>query len=582
MQQCVSSVFRYGFRPSPSIIGRVRNAASVKHGLALDPMQSAANDRKTSIICTVGPATQSATGIRRLLDNGMNALRLNFSHGDHKQKRRIIADLRKSLQENIERGAENVDWSDGSNEQLCAVLADLKGPEIRTGSFGSSEDSSVRIETGSKVVLSTDPDLRNKCSASTIFVDFPSLHEELTEGQVIFVDDGLIELRVEESISEERAIVCRAVNGGLLGERKGINLPGASVSLPAVTEQDKLDLRFCVEERVEYVAASFVRCGSHVQEIRKILNEAADEFGVSQSIKIISKIENQEGIDNFDVILRESDGIMVARGDMGIEIPSEKVFLAQKMMLTKANVHRKLAICATQMLESMVTNPRPTRAEASDVANAVLDGSDVVMLSGETAKGKYPFEAVEIMSKICREAEMAIDNSTRFKQLEPEIRRENMRSTGMSRPTQSVAIGAAAVHLSNQCGASMIVILSQFDPILHENDASLYGQHEISRSVASLRPNAPIVYATDIANTRGASQIMMYRGVQPLLVPTETFRCATTLLEETFAMGKRMGVCQDGDQVVVISREDIDHPTDGRQRSGHLNALPTVRVVTVS
>lgn len=279
-------------------------------------------------------------------------MRLNFSHGEYELKREMIGILRDELEKNREGGNAKVDWSDGSNEMFCAILADLKGPEIRTGCFLGDSSAGVLVEAGSKIRLTSDVAYKDACSSKVVFVDHATLHREVDVGQIVFVDDGLLKLEVQSVDIERGELVCVAINSGVLGERKGVNLPGASVSLPAVTDQDKRDLRFCVEQQVDFVAASFVRCGSHVREIRRILDESSKElFGVSHSIKIVSKIENQEGIDNFDDILAESDGIMIARGDLGIEIPSEKVFLAQKMMVTKCNVNRKLAICATQMLE---------------------------------------------------------------------------------------------------------------------------------------------------------------------------------------------------------------------------------------
>jgi len=507
-------------------------------------------------------------------------MRLNFSHGEHDEKREIIRDLRDELKRNRDRGNENVDWSDGSNEMFCSILADLKGPEIRTGTMSSKGVSSVPIEFGSKVVLTTNSEFKTSCDASKVYVDHVTLAQELKADQIVFVDDGLIKLRVIETSPETGEIKCEAINSGMLGERKGINLPGVVTNLPAVTEQDKLDLRFCVEQKVDFVAASFVRCADHVREVRDVLNQAAQDLGMTSptTIKIISKIENQEGIDNFDEILEASDGIMVARGDLGIEIPSEKVFLAQKMMLAKCQVHRKLSVCATQMLESMVGNPRPTRAEAGDVANAVLDGSDVVMLSGETAKGSYWSEAVKIMSRICQEAETAIDNTTRFKQIhEAIVEYDRLKRKTLNIPTQSkdLAMAAAIVHMATSVDAAMILVVSQYVPksqTKRHMHIVPYGRHILTRSIAAMRPDSPILYATENENTHGASQIMMHRGVQPLLLPAKVLESHKDLLHATFEMGKRMGVCVPGDPVIVVSREDLE---DGQP------AVPAVKIVAV-
>lgn len=319
--------------------------------------------KKTKIVCTIGPKTESVEKLTELVNAGMNVMRLNFSHGDYEEHGTRIANFRKVME--------------ATGKQL-AILLDTKGPEIRTIKLEGGND--VDLVAGQEFTFTTDTSVvGNKDKVAVTYAGFAA---DLNVGNTILVDDGLIEMEVIATTDTE--VKCKVLNNGALGENKGVNLPGVSVNLPALSEKDKNDLKFGCEQGVDFVAASFIRKASDVQEIREVLAANGGE-----NIHIISKIENQEGVDNFDEILELSDGIMVARGDLGVEIPAEEVIFAQKMMIEKCNRARKMVITATQMLDSMINNPRPTRAEAGDVANAVMDGTDAVMLSGETAKGKY-------------------------------------------------------------------------------------------------------------------------------------------------------------------------------------------------
>ena len=337
--------------------------------------------KKTKIVCTMGPNTDNREIMKELALNGMDVARFNFSHGDHAEHRHRL-EILESVREEL--------------GIPIASLLDTKGPEIRTGKL--KDGKKVTLKEGDLYTLTTEEIVGDETRG---YINYAGLAEDVKPGDRILIDDGLIELHVREVNGTD--IVCRIENGGELGEKKGVNVPGVRVKLPALTDKDKEDIRFGVDAGFDFVAASFVRNADAIREIREILDEKGS------TMQIIAKIENEEGIENIDSIIEASDGIMVARGDMGVEIPAEKVPHIQKMIIRKCNLACKVVITATQMLDSMIRNPRPTRAEVSDVANAVYEGTDAVMLSGETAMGSYPIEAVRMMSQIAEESEKYLD-----------------------------------------------------------------------------------------------------------------------------------------------------------------------------
>ena len=342
--------------------------------------------RRTKIICTLGPAVDSEDMIRTLIRTGMDAARFNFSHGSHPEHLERL-NMLKAVRDAMGRPV--------------ATILDTKGPEIRIKSF---ETKTITLEPGDPFTLTTEDVTGNQ---GWVSVTYPQLHEELQPGQEILIDDGLVAIRVERI--EGTNIVCTVENGGTLSANKSINIPGVHIQLPALTEKDIDDIRFGVENDFDFIAASFVRRAADVEAVRAVLHDCGGD-----DVKIIAKIENQEGVDNLDAILDAADGIMVARGDLGVEIPAARVPILQKQMIRKGLQQGKPVITATQMLDSMMRNPRPTRAEVSDVANAVYDGTGSVMLSGETAGGKYPMNALSAMTKIVEEAESSIDYWRQF------------------------------------------------------------------------------------------------------------------------------------------------------------------------
>ncbi|GAB7355850.1 hypothetical protein MBLNU459_g6512t1 [Dothideomycetes sp. NU459] len=423
--------------------------------------------RRTSIICTIGPKTNSAEKINMLRTAGLNVVRMNFSHGSYEYHQSVIDNAREA--EKLQPG------------RPLAIALDTKGPEIRTGN--TVGDADIPIAAGSEINITTDDKYATASDDKNMFVDYKNITKVIEKGRTIYVDDGVLAFEVLD-IVDDKTLRCKCINNGKISSKKGVNLPKTDVDLPPLSEKDKADLKFGVKNKVDMVFASFIRSGDDIKAIRECLGEEGKD------IQIIAKVENQQGVNNFDDILRETDGVMVARGDLGIEIPPAQVFIAQKMMITKCNIAGKPAICATQMLESMTYNPRPTRAEVSDVGNAVLDGADCVMLSGETAKGNYPKEAVTMMHETCLLAEVAIPYVNAFDELR--------RLAPVPVPTtETCAMAAVSASLEQNAGAILVLTTSG----------------NTARLVSKYRPVCPIIMVT--RNATASRYSHLYRGVWP-------------------------------------------------------------------
>ena len=587
VSQLGSSNFDCRMLPSPRASLARRAASFLTHQSNLSSTMAFAPERKTKIVCTIGPA--SLPRLPEMLLAGMNVARINCAHGDRAQYAGIARAVREA-EAAVRASGRGVPSARspgtalcGSRHDLAALALDIKGPEIRVGRFGDSvpplmvrttrPDGSVvaapgqkeiALARGDRLTLTTDAARANSGSARELYVSYPALASQARPGQVIFCDDGNVELRVLSTNASAGTLEVESQTSAPLGERKNVNLPGLVVDLPAVTAKDVVDLATARELGATFIFASFVQSAAAVREIRA---------HCSPSMRIIAKIESQEGLDNYDAILGASDGIMVARGDLGVQIPAECVVLAQKMMIARANVAGKPIICATQMLDSMMHHPRPTRAEVVDVASAVLDGADAVMLSGETAKGEYPLQAVGAMARACLAAEAAYPHRAFFSALSAHpgvpvgVERDEAfalheaaalaaaAAAGRARAgvdyltaSDVEALGASAVNAALELRAAAIVVLS------------LSGR--TAAAVAKYRPAVPVLCL--VADEGVAHSLQLCRGVHAVLVaPGELPRGASVhsvpaLRELAMAYVKAWGLAREGQRVVLCHGTGAD------------------------
>lgn len=453
--------------------------------------------RKTKIVCTIGPASESEEMLEKLMNAGMNVARLNFSHGSHEEHKARIDTIRKVAKR---------------LNKTIGLLLDTKGPEIRTHNM---KDGLIVLEKGKEVIVSMD---EVEGTPEKFSVTYENLINDVNIGSYILLDDGLVELQVKEINKDKGEVKCDILNTGELKNKKGVNLPGVKVNLPGITDKDADDIRFGIKENVDFIAASFVRRPSDVLDIRQILEEEKAE------ITIFPKIENQEGIDNIEEILEVSDGLMVARGDMGVEIPPESVPMVQKDLIRKCNKLGKPVITATQMLDSMQRNPRATRAEASDVANAIYDGTDAVMLSGETAAGQYPEEAVKTMRNIAVSAEAAQD----YKKLLSD--RTKLVETSLVN-----AIGVSVAHTALNLNVKAIVAATE--------------SGSTARTISKYRPHSDIIAVTPSEKT--ARQCAIVWGVNPVV--KEGRKTTDALLNNAVATAVETGRVSNGDLIIITA-----------------------------
>ncbi len=456
--------------------------------------------RKTKIICTLGPSTDDENVLRSLIKAGMNVARLNFSHGDHEEQLKRI-NMVKKLRDEL--------------NQPIAILLDTKGPEIRIGEF---ENKSVMLTKGQNFTLTTRDVVGDQNQVSISYSELPY---RIKLGDRILIDDGLIELIAVETTDTD--IKCFVRNGGWLSNKKSINLPGINLDMPYMTEKDREDIIFGIKHDIDFIAASFVRCESDVKDVFDILQK-----NNGTHIKVIAKIENNEGVENIDSILAACNGIMVARGDMGVEISFQKLPAIQKMLIKKCYAAGKMAITATQMLDSMVHNPRPTRAEVSDVANAVYDGTSAIMLSGETAAGDYPVESVIAMSEIAESTENSINYTGRFL-------REKVKNN-----TITDAVCHASCTTAIDLNASAIVALT------------LTGH--TARMISKFRPNCPIIAAT--TNAKNYHQLALSWGVIPVM--NDVQKNTDSLFDSAIQKLDETSIARRGDKVIIIGGAHLD------------------------
>lgn len=462
------------------------------------------NKKRTKIVCTIGPASSSEEMLRELIKAGMNVARLNFSHGKHEAHAEFIKTIRSLSQE---------------LDQPIAILQDLQGPKIRAGEL---PEEGVELKSGEKVIFTTG----EASIPEKLPVTYDKLHEDVKSGEKILMDDGLLSAKVVEVKGQD--VVCEVIDGGPLKSHKGINLPETNVSVSSITEKDKEDLKFGLSQKVDWIALSFVRGPDAIRELRALIQDYQKELGLEDKypVRIIAKIEKREAIRKIDEIIEEVDGIMVARGDLGIELPAEEVPVIQKTLIDKCMTAAKPVVVATQMLDSMIRNPRPTRAEVSDVANAVIDHTDAVMLSGETATGKYPLEAVQTMARVVSETE-----ESSFDDLDP--------GQLSVKPSTSESVSEVASLLARDIKAKMILV------------ASLSGS--TGRAVSRFRPELPIMVAT--VDGRVRNQLSISWGVESFILP----KCQGIheLVDKALKYVKERQLAEKGDQVILVAGEPV-------------------------
>lgn len=451
--------------------------------------------RKTKIICTIGPASESEERLRELMLAGMNVARFNFSHGSHEEHKAKFDRVIKVSSE---------------LKLPVATLLDTKGPEIRLKDI---EGGKTELVSGQKFILTTEEILGNN---EKVTITYKGLKDDINVGTTILIDDGLIEMVVDEI--NETDIICSVVNGGPISNHKGVNIPGAALSMPYISDVDRSDIMFGCDMDFDFLAASFVRCKEDILEVRKIIEEHGSHM------KIIAKIENTQGIRNLDEILEAADGIMVARGDMGVEIPMEEVPIVQKQMIKKAEALGKHVITATQMLESMIKNPRPTRAEATDIANAIYDGTTAIMLSGESAAGLYPVEAVKTMAKIAERTEEDIDYNSRLR------RRKDIEDIDT---TTAISHATCTTAMDLKAAAIVTVTISGFT----------------AGMIARYKPSCPIIACS--VSPRTCRQLNLAWGVTPIWIARES--TAEDLFDEAVHAAEKEGYIKKGDKVVLTA-----------------------------
>jgi pyruvate kinase len=461
--------------------------------------------RKTRIVCTLGPSTEDVEVISRLLEAGMNVARFNMAHGDHEYHAEMISRVREASRR---------------TDIPVALLIDIKGPEVRTGIV--ADGGSVELKTGSEVLVAPDD---SPCTEERISVTYSDLPEQISPGKHILIADGLLDLEV--TAVEGRLTRCIVRSGGQLGSRKNVNIIGIKSRLPSVTDKDRVNIDFAVKHDMDFIAASFVRKPDDILEIRRIL------LAEASLLQIIAKIEDQEGVDNVDEILRVADGLMIARGDLGVQLPTEEIPLVQKRLILKCHEQNKTVITATQMLDSMIYNPRPTRAEATDVANAIFDGSDAVMLSGETASGKYPVQAVQVMDSIARTAEASPEYESR-------VRRFFRLDDTSEDIAQSVARSAFLV--AREIHASAILA-----PTLHGNTPRLISKYRPSQDIIAVTPS-------DVVQRR----LLLYWGIVPLF--TEFGEDSDAMVNKSLAVAMAKGLVKTFDRVVILAGIPVHSP----------------------